>query len=287
MTIKEFYEQWDLLTEKADRRQKEQLLQTVLQDAGEARDWELYLAAANEMLGFYREEADFDKAFAVSEDVLLLLEELQQEDTEHFAAALMNTASVYSMAGRLAESYEYSVRALQIYERLLPAEDSRFTGLYCSLSLLLEQMGENEKAAVLLTKALERMGPEKEAERAETLTSLALLKCRLDRPAESKAELLEALGLFEKLGPSAGAHYGAALAGAGEVSFRLKEYEAAFGYYVRSLAEVEKHFGRKESYALLCDNCAAAAAEIPDRIQQEHYRKLAEEVRGRLEQERS
>lgn len=49
------------------------------------------------------------------------MEELQLEETEHFATVMINVAAVCQAAGRDEEAYRYDVRALKYMSRLCPA----------------------------------------------------------------------------------------------------------------------------------------------------------------------
>ena len=42
----------------------------------------------------------------------------------------------------------------------------------------------------------------------------------------------------------------------------MKDYEKALTAYEKALEEVEKHFGRNLSYAVLCENCAAVCEAL-------------------------
>ena len=91
-----------------------------LEQAKETEDYAAYIAVGNEMIGFYRSVSMFRKAFDIAEDVLLLMEELQLETSEHFATTLLNTATAYRAAGEMQQAYKYYQQALQIYKGLLP-----------------------------------------------------------------------------------------------------------------------------------------------------------------------
>ena len=109
----------------ADNRvdEVEPFLLSRLEQAKEEKDYGSYLSIGNELIGFYRSVSEYEKAFAISEDVLLLMEELQLDNTEHFATTLLNTATAYRAAGRYEEALADYARALRIYETTIPAGD--------------------------------------------------------------------------------------------------------------------------------------------------------------------
>ncbi len=287
MKTEDFFARLDGYFAKNELEKVEPFLLQTLEEAREDQDYGLYLSVGNEMIGFYRSISQFKKAFAISEDVLILLEELQLDGTEHFATTLLNVATVYRAAGREEESYAYYMRALQLYERLLPPGDYRFAGLYNNLSLLLERLGREEDAADYLQKALVIVTPmeDSQMERATTLTNLAMLELKTQQLCPAKEHLQQAVELFSGAGPETDAHYSAALAGMGEVCFRLGEYETALDFYEKALLEVKKHFGENASYQLLCENCSAVCAQLKDTKKQEQYSKKALEVKQALEKE--
>ncbi|MCM1143588.1 MAG: tetratricopeptide repeat protein [Blautia sp.] len=244
-----------------------------LEQAKEEKDYGAYISICNEMIGFYRSVSDFRKAYDAAEDVLLLMEELQLERTEHFATTLLNTATAYRAAGNYEQAYTYYRQALQIYEGLIVPDDYRYAGLYNNMSILLEKMGRDEEAIQCAEKALaiiEKMD-NGEMETATTLTNLALLYFKVSRYQEAQKLLERALALFEQSGDMTDAHYSGALAGIGEAYYRMGEYDRALESYEKALQEVEKHFGKNESYAVLCGNCAAVCEALGKKEKQKEY----------------
>lgn len=286
MNAELFFKQLDSLFQRNEIDKVEPFLLKELEKAKEAEDYPAYIVIGNEMIGFYRSTSLFKKAFDITEDVLLLMEEMQLETSEHFATTLLNAATAYRAAGEPESAYKYYLQALQIYENLLPKEDYRFAGLYNNISILLEQMGENERAIELTKQALAvvKCLENSEAEQATTYTNLALLYFKTDRASEASKALNEALQLFEaaKSGEGTDAHYGAALAGVGEAYYRMKDYANALISYEKALDEVKKHFGENQSYGVLCENCAAVCECLKEKEKAEDYRKKAEDIYKRI-----
>ena len=287
MNIEKFFEQLDEYFQKNELDQVEPYLVRSLEDAKEAEDYAAYIAVGNEMIGFYRSVSEFRQAFDIAEDVLLLMEELQLGGSEHFATTLLNTATAYRAAGNAEQAYQYYRQALQIYAGLLPEGDYRFAGLYNNMSILLEQMGRNEEAAELLQKALgivEKL-EESRMEQATTLTNLAMVCFKMDKADEAAAALQKALEIFEKEGGGTDAHYSAALAGVGEAYYRIGDYAASLASYEKALLEVKKHFGENQSYAVLCENCAAVCDCLKDGGKAQKYREQAQDIYKRIGEE--
>lgn len=285
MNIDAFFEELDSYFDKNQVEKVDGFLTASLTQAKEEEDYAAYISICNEMIGFYRSVSAFQKAYAAAEDVLLLMEELKLEDTEHFATTLLNAATAYSAAGDYAQALRLYRQAMQIYERLLPAEDYRWASLYNNMSIMLEKAGENEEAAQSAKKALAIIEKQEgnEAQTATTLTNLAMVYFKLSENEEAKACLLRAIALFEQGGENINEHYSGALAGMGEAYFRDGEYEKSLSYYERALEDVKRHYGENMSYGILCENCAAVCGSMGDEEKQKRYADKAREVMGHLQ----
>ena len=286
MNVDQFYETLDSYFAKQELDKVDPFLTASLQQAKEEEDYAAYISICNEMIGFYRSVSAFDKAYVAAEDVLLLMEELQLDHSEHFATTLLNAATAYRAAGDYAQALRYYRQAVQIYDGLLKPDDYRYAGLYNNMSILLEKMNENEEAVQYAEKALRIIEKLEggEMETATTLTNLALLYFKVSRHEEAKALLERALSLFENSGEEHDAHYSGALAGIGEAYYHMQEFARALEYYEKALHEVEKHFGENMSYAIPCENCAAVCERLGDAAKQAHYMEKAKEIQGRLTQ---
>ena len=207
-----------------------------LKKADEEKRYEDYAAIANQMVGLYQATGQYDKAAAASEDLLLLLEELQQDETEYFAMVLLNHANGYRDGGRAKEAGE-TYRRCEALLRQLGGSDLSFAALDSNLGLF--YLGQQEYAA---------------AEQAF-------------RAANKR---------FAAAGAEDDPHFLTNLAGAGEALFRQGKGEAALEQYEKALALLREQGGADESYALLCQNCAAVAESLGDPLTAQQYRDCAE-----------
>lgn len=284
MNIEQFFETLDAYFAKQEIEKVDPFLIASLEQAKEESDYGAYISICNEMIGFYRSVSAFEKAYAAAKDVLLLMEELQMDHTEHFATTLLNAATAYRAAGDYATALRFYKQALQIYDGILPPQDYRYAGLYNNMSILLEKMDENDEAITYAKKALaiiETLAGG-EMETATTLTNLALLYFKVSQAEQAKALLERALALFEQSGENTDAHYSGALAGVAEAWYRMQDYEKALAYYEKALAEVRQHFGENMSYAVLCENCAAVCEKLGDTDKQQHYLAKASAVKEHI-----
>ena len=281
MNVNKFFETLDSYFANQEIDKVDPFLVSSLAQAKEEEDYGAYISICNEMIGFYRSISAFEKAYVAAEDVLLLMEELQMENTEHFATTLLNAATAYRVAGDYEVALRYYRQALQIYNGILPPQDYRFAGLYNNMSILLEKLEENEEAINYANKALAIIETLEggEMETATTLTNLALLYFKISQPENAKEFLERALSLFEKNGENTDAHYSGALAGVAEAWYRMQDYEKALTYYEKALDEVKVHFGENLSYAVLCENCAAVCEKLGNEEKQQFYLGRASEVR--------
>lgn len=215
-----FYRELESLLQDGKLDEIEPFLTSMLEKAKKEEDYASHIVIGNEMVSYYRNVSRFQNAFDMAEDVLLLLEELNMDGSEHFASTLINAASAYREADQLEQAYKYYVQALHIYDGLLPKGDCRFAVLYSDMGMLLMQMGETQKAGPLFEEAV---------------------------------ALFETAEIKENMEMS----YSAALTGLGEASYHMGDFEKALFFYEKARTEVKEHFGEGESYAVLCRNCEA------------------------------
>ncbi len=284
MNVDQFYETLDSYFARQEIDKVDPFLVSSLQQAKEEEDYAAYISISNEMIGFYRSVSAFEKAYVAAEDVLLLMEELQLDHSEHFATTLLNAATAYRAAGDFAQALRYYRQAVQIYDGLIKPDDYRYAGLYNNMSILLEKMDENEEAIRYAGQALAIIEKIEggEMETATTLTNLALLYFKVSQHEKAKELLERALSLFENNGEDHDAHYSGALAGIGEAYFHMQEFDKALEYYEKALDEVKRHFGENMSYVILCENCAAVCERLGDIQKQAHYTAKAKEVQSML-----
>ncbi len=284
MTTDEFIQKLDGLFAKQEYGQAEPFMLSALEEAKEREDWGLYLSVGNEMIGYYRSVSQFQKAYRISEDMLLLMEELQMDQSAEFATVLLNTATAYSFDEKFEMALQFYRRAEQIYHLLVKPDDYLFAGLYNNMSSLMEKMGKNGEALEFLIKALGILQnyPDREMEAATNFTNLGLLYLKTGDYDSGKKCVLQAISMFEALDVPA-SHYSAALSAMSEIYYHEKDYEKSLVYYDKTLDEIRKHYGLNLSYAIVCENCAVVCREAGLLERAEEYLKIAAEVRKKFE----
>ena len=283
MTTSEFIRQLDEFFAKGQYDRVESFMLSVLEEAKEREDYGLYLSVGNEMIGYYRSVSQFQKAYQISEDMLLLMEELQMDQSAEFATVLLNTATAYSFDEKFETALQFYRRAEQIYHLLVRPDDYLFAGLYNNMSSLMEKMDRNEEALELLMKALRILQnhPDRQMEAATNFTNLGLLYLKTGDYESGKKCVTQAVSMFEALDTPA-SHYSAALSALGEICYHEREYGQAVSWYEKTLLEIEKHYGFNLAYAVVCENLAQACREAGKPEQAEIYLNRAKDVRNHL-----
>lgn len=283
MTTNEFIEKLDGLFAAQEYDKVEPFMLAALEEAKEREDYGLYLSVGNEMIGYYRSVSRFQKAYQVSEDMLLLMEELQMDQSAEFATVLLNTATAYSFDENFEMALQFYRQAEQIYHLLVRSDDYLFAGLYNNMSSLMEKMGKNEEALELLMKALGILKgyPERQMEAATNFTNLGLLYLKMGDYESGKKCVMQAISMFEALDTPA-SHYSAALSALSEIYYHEKDYEQAIFWYEKTLSEIEVHYGLNLAYAVVCENLAHVCKEAGKSEQAEHYLHKAEEIRSAI-----
>lgn len=209
----------------------------------------------NELIGFYRDASRFSDSVACCEEVLELLKEEGYEGSVAYATSLLNVANAYRAAGRLKESMDYYLLVKEIYDMQLESGDFRFASLYNNWSLLYQEMGDFEKAAECLYKALaivEQYG-EARIELAVTHSNIATSLLKTQKYDKAIWHLEQALAVFEQ-DEVKDFHYSAALSALGEACYLKGDYTGAESAYIKALDEIEKNMGKTKAYEIVWEN---------------------------------
>lgn len=244
----------DALFEAGKMEQVEPFLQEALQIAMETQDTGTVITVVNELIGFYRDTSQYEKALYYCEQILPFMELHGLKGSIHYATTCLNVANACRAAGEWNASLRFYKEVEETYKRLLPEKDSLYASYYNNLSLLYQEMGQFEEACECLKKALKIIELyQDEIKIAITCSNLAASLLRTANREEAEGYLNRALSIFLADGER-DFHYGAALSVMGELQFQKGNYEAAEKYYEKALAELLKHVGKTENYYRTLDN---------------------------------
>ncbi|MDO4284328.1 MAG: tetratricopeptide repeat protein [Eubacteriales bacterium] len=236
--MEEMLQEIERMFQEGRQDEVEPYLIRALQRADEEKQYEAYAAIANQMVGFYQMTGQYNKAAEASEDLLLLLEELQQEDSEYFTMVLLNYANGYRDNGQMKEAEENYHRCELILNRIAGG-DLAYAALY---------------------------------------SNQGLFCLRAERYQEAEAAFRMSNERFAAAGQEQDPHFVSNIAGIGEALYRQGDCEGALASYEKALELIRDNEGEGESYALLCRNCAAIAESMHDAVTAQSYRDKAERI---------
>lgn len=255
MNIDEILAEYDLIEQTHDLNRIESFLAEHLYLAKEENDQSAIITIYNEMIGFCRENARYDKGMEYCRDLLVLLDEMSIQNTIPYATSLLNIATFCRDAGFLKEANIYYLETLKIYDTKLSPTDIAYASLYNNMALLFEKMGDFVSAIDVLKKAvgLVMTNPEYRIKKAISHTNLAMCLMKNEDYDEACYNLDEAIAIFDAES-EVDYHYGAALSAMGEIRFIKGEYAEAAECYKKALGEVKKNTGFSVAYELTYQN---------------------------------
>lgn len=263
MDIQKVIDGLDALYADRESEKVEDYLSSNLEQALTERDVGSAITIINELIGFYRDASQYDKAEAYCEKLLPFMERAGLKDTIHYGTSCLNIANAYRASGNLETSLQYYQMVFDIYEKVLEKKDFRYAGLYNNLSLLYQEMGQFDKACEMLNKALliVREYPEAVVELAVTYTNLAASYVKAGNIDMAKENVAEGLAIF-KNGLMEDYHYSAALSVSGDVHFAAGEYQQAVQCYEQAMAALKKHVGLTHAYFRIVSNLQTCYAAL-------------------------
>ena len=165
----------DKLREYEDRNDwpaVERHLKYWLAEAEANRDERGQLMLHNELMGYYRKQADRDQAFVHAEKAAELVEKLGMEDTVTAGTTWVNAGTVREAFGDPVGGLDFFERARANYEKNLPENDERLGGLYNNMALSLAVCGRYEEAMAMFRRAIAVMEKQEHGEPEQAITWL-------------------------------------------------------------------------------------------------------------------
>lgn len=249
MNLDVFFHELDTLFQQGDMEQVEPYFQKNLCLAEQEQDVGARITILNEMMGFYRETSQYEKAKQCIQEVFALIGQAGLTDSLPHATTLLNAANALRAAGEWNRALEYYNQVFALFEGRVPQTDFRYAELYNNVSLLYQEMKRYDMASQCLLNALAivRQMEGKEFQLAVTLTNLGSSQLQEGKSEEAIGHLRQAIDLFQSMQVS-DTHLAAALSAMGEACFRQGELEQAEEYYQKALEMIENYIGRTEAY---------------------------------------
>lgn len=270
MDIERVIEGLDQLFAKRQIDKVEEYLSSALEQALKEGDVGSAITIINELIGYYRDTSQYDKAEVYCEKLLPFMEKAGLAGTVHYGTSCLNIANAYRASGRFSDSLKHYQMVFDIYENVLEDKDFRYASLNNNLSLLYQEMGEFDKACEALNRALQivKEYPEAVVELGVTYTNLAASYIKAGKIEQAKDAVNEGLSIFQN-GLQEDYHYSAALSVAGDVYFAEKDYDQAVQCFEQAMLALKKHVGITHAYFRIVSNLKTAFAKLgtPDKLQ--------------------
>ena len=236
------------------------------------------LVQGNEQIGYYRSISNYEEALKISKEMLELVKELGLQESEAHGTTLLNAATAYRAAGMCEKAIAMYRAAEQIFKNL-GIQDERLAGLYNNMSMAFQQKEDYGTAESCLLQALAivRYLPDHKVEEATTYANLASVCYEKEEFAQGIEYVQRAIERFEEC-EEKDAHYCGALALLAQGHYEQGELEKAISAYTEALREILAHFGKNESYAMTCENCAIVLSKAGFAKEAEYLKKEAKET---------
>lgn len=236
------------------------------------------LVQGNEQIGYYRSISNYEEALKISKEMLELVKELGLQESEAHGTTLLNAATAYRAAGMCEKAIAMYRAAEQIFKNL-GIQDERLAGLYNNMSMAFQQKEDYGTAESCLLQALAivRNLPDHKVEEATTYANLASVCYEKEEFAQEIEYVQRAIERFEEC-EEKDAHYCGALALLAQGHYEQGELEKAISAYTEALREILAHFGKNESYAMTCENCAIVLSKAGFAKEAEYLKKEAKET---------
>lgn len=236
------------------------------------------LVQGNEQIGYYRSISNYEEALKISKEMLELVKELGLQESEAHGTTLLNAATAYRAAGMCEKAIAMYRAAEQIFKNL-GIQDERLAGLYNNMSMAFQQKEDYGTAESCLLQALAivRNLPDHKVEEATTYANLASVCYEKEEFAQGIEYVQRAIERFEE-SEEKDAHYCGALALLAQGHYEQGELEKAISAYTEALREILAHFGKNESYAMTCENCAIVLSKAGFAKEAEYLKKEAKET---------
>lgn len=268
VNIQDFFDDYQKTFWQDSQEETEAFLRRSIARAEAEKDEHSLVTILNEAAGYFRNVSKCAEAIKAADRALGILERLGYQDGVPYGTTLLNAATAYRAGGQSQKALDMFRASLALLEKRLPATDHRLAAVYNNISAIHQEQGRLPEALECLRKAVDILESNTELtdDTAIVLTNLAMLLLRVERGEEALAGLEKATALFRRAARERGdaaalaPQYAAAMAGMGEVHFRLKEFGKAARCYEEAIEHIRAAFGENQDFVTTCRNCAEALA---------------------------
>ena len=239
-------------------------LEDCLRVAVERDEPETVIICLNELLGIARETENVSEGMYYAGIVEKLMDESGLQGTLPYATMLINTANAYRAFHEMERSEMNFRRAEEILVKMPDIDPFKLAELHNNLSLLMQEQGDYEGAAIELRKALEivQKTPGKRFEEAVTYANLAATYGALLRDNEAENCALKSAEIFKERNVY-DAHHAAALNVLGDIHVSRGEREKAMDYYVMAANMILSSIGDTTPYRQIREKLDAIGYKAP------------------------
>lgn len=265
MNVEKTLEQLETLLTQHRTNEIEGFLLEKIGESASQEDTGSLITLMNELIGYYRESGEFEKALGYCREVLQVAAQAGLAGTIPYATTLLNVANTCREGGLAREAMVYYQEVRGIYINNIEDTDFRYVNLYNGMGMLFQDMGDYESACDCQERALSVavLYHEARVETAILYTSLAICQLKLMRYQEAIENLRRAFELFEQ-DEKKDYHYSSALSAMGEAQYLAGNMEESAYYYERALHEIEKTSGRNKAYEITLRNLNAVQKQLKD-----------------------
>ena len=265
MNVEKIMKELNALLAQHRTNEIEDFLIEKMEESAAQGDTDSLITLMNELIGYYRENGESEKALTYCKQVLQVAGEAGLSGTIPYATTLLNVANSCRAAGLLREAMMYDDKVREIYANHLEDTDFRYVNLYHNMGVLFEEMEDYESACDCMERALSiaTLYPEAGVETAIIYTSLATCQLKLMRYQEAIENLHRAFALFEQ-DEERDYHYSGALSAMGEAQYLAGNMEKSAYYYERALKEIERIAGRNKAYEITLRNLNVVQKQMQD-----------------------
>ena len=255
MDIKKFYEGLDIMFRRKNPVETLRYMEDWLREAESTGDWSAAVAVSNEMGGLLRVMGNTERAKELYVSVLKNLKEMGLDHTEHYATALINEGDVFINSKEPQEALARFLKARDLLIECGLGGDYRMAALCNNISMVYRELGDYVAAEEALDKAFYIIKgiPERRSDLATTYVNLGELQVKQGKLEMAKDSFINACNIYEEKG-GINTHYSSACSGLGHVYYLKGEKEKAIMYYEKTLALIERDFGKTPYYYMIEKN---------------------------------